>query len=144
MQQRGLRRLGVVAQRGHRLAPAVEVHRELRRSHRHAGRTLPFEGRADLAMQMGASRRRGALVQHLAEQGMPERVGRVATIGISGGTRRREPHVLAHHVVAGVGHRGQVALEGQRHRLDTEFDPADRRRREQGTLLFPAWRCSGR
>ena len=80
VQQRRFGRLGVVAQRGHRLPPAVEMHRQLRGGDRHAGGALAFERRAHLAVQLHARRRRGAVVQHLAEQRMPE------------GIRQLQPH----------------------------------------------------
>ena len=135
VQQRRFGRLGVVAQRGHRLPPAVEVHRQLRGGDRHAGGALAFEGRAHLAVQLHARRRRRAVVQHLAEQRMPEGIRQLRRIAASAGTRRGEPHLLAHQLVAGQGHRGDVAPQGQRQRVDAELDPADRGRREQRALL---------
>ena len=56
VQERGFGSLGVVAQRGHRLAAALEVHRELRGGDRHARGTLPFERRTDFAVELRAGR----------------------------------------------------------------------------------------
>ena len=111
------------------------MHRQLRGGDRHAGGSLAFEGRAHFAVQLHARRRRGAVVQHLAEQRMPEGIRRLQPIAVLSGTRRCEPHVLAHQLVAGQGHRGDVTPQSQRQRVDAELDPADGGCREQRALL---------
>ena len=111
------------------------MHRQLRRGNRHTGRALAFEGRPHLAMQPHAQRGRGAVVKHLAEQRMPEGIRQLESIASFPGMRHREPYVLAHQLVAGQGHRGDVEPQGRRQRVDPKLDPADRGRSEQRALL---------
>ena len=131
--------LGVVAQRGHRLAASLEVHRELRGRDRHARGTLPFERGADLAVELRAGRWRGALVQHLTEERMPERIGRLGRVAPVSGTRRGEPQPLARELLAGLTDPGAPSRSSAwDDRVDAEFDTADGRRGQQGALLAPS------
>ena len=111
------------------------MHRQLRGRNRHTGGALAFEGRPHLAMQPHARGRRRAVVQHLAEQRMLEGIRQLQSIAPFPGTGQREPYVLAHQLIAGQGHRGDVEPQGERQRFDPELDPADRGRGEQRALL---------
>ena len=86
--------LGVVAQCGHRLAPAREVHGELGSRDRHARGPLPLERGANSAMQLGANERAGALVQHLPDERVSERIREVCRVASLSGTRGGEPQSL--------------------------------------------------
>ena len=92
--------LRVVAQRGHRLAAKLEVHREFRRGDLRACRTLAFERRADFAVELRPNRRVRAFVQHLAEERVPERIRQLCRIATHLGMPGGEPQLLAHELVA--------------------------------------------
>ena len=91
VQQRRFRALNVVAQRGHRFAAALEVPGQLRRGDGHACGKLAFERRTDLAVELRARRGRSALVQHLAEQRVPEGVRPLRRIGAFPVARSAQP-----------------------------------------------------
>ena len=137
VQERGFCGFGVVAQRRHRLAASLEVHCELHGRDRQARGTLPFQRRTDLAVELRAGRWRGALVQHLTEEGMAERVRRLGYIAPVSATRRFQPQPLARELLAGLTHGRSTALEHVGHRSDAKLDTADGRRGQQGALLRP-------
>ena len=145
VRKRGFGGLGVVAQRGHRLAASLEVHRELRGGDRRACGALAFERGADFAVKLRPSRWRRALVQHLAEERVPERIRQLCRIAAFLGTRGDEPQLLARELVACLADPGGVPLERCRDRIDAELDAANGGRREQRALLARrAWRCNDR
>ena len=127
--------LNVVAQRGHRLAAKLEVHREFRRGDRCAWRTLAFERRADFAVELRPNRRVRALVEHLAKERVPERIRQLCRIASSLGTRGDEPQLLARELVARLADPYGVPLECSRDRIDAELDAANCGGREHQALI---------
>ena len=98
---RGFRALRVVAQRGHRLAAALEVHGELRwRPPATPAARSPSRAAPTLRWSWARERRGGALVQHLPEQGMPERVRQLRRIVPFLDPRGRQPDLLARERLA--------------------------------------------
>ena len=133
--ERRLGGLGVMAQRGQRLAAAFEVRSEFRRGYSNARVTLTLECSTDLAVQLRPVPRRRALVQHVSEQRVPERVGRVRGIRAVLIMRRAQPQLLARKFIASLADGRRIAPQRVRERGDTELRPANGRRRQQRSLL---------
>ena len=70
------------------------MHGELGSNDRHARGPLPLERGADSAMQLGANERAGALMQHLPDERVPERIPQVCRVASFFGTRGGEPQSL--------------------------------------------------
>ena len=126
---------GVAAHGGRRLAGSLEMHGQLGAGDRHSSGALSFERSADFAVKLCTGRWRRALVQHLAEQRVPERIRRLCRLAAFLGTRGDEPQLLARELVADVTNPVGVPLERGRDRIDAELDTANGGRREQRALL---------
>ena len=111
------------------------MHSQLGRGDRRSCGELSFQRSADFSVKLCTGRLRRALVQHLAEQRVPERIRRLCRAAAFLGARADEPQLLACELVAGVTNPGGVPLERGRDRIDAELDTANGSRREQRALL---------
>src|SRR5690349_6562644 len=135
MEERGVSGLGVVAQCSHCLAAPLEMHRELRGGHGHACGTLTLERGTDFTVELRAGCGCGALVQHLAEERMPERVGELLRSAVMPRTRCGQPQLLARELLTYFRNGRGVTVECIGDRRNAKFDTAHSRCGEQGTLL---------
>ena len=145
MQQSGFRCLCVVAQCRQRHPAAIEVHREFRRGDGDAYRSLLLERSAYLAVKLGASGRREAIVEDLSEESVTEGVRLLGRIALIPRARSNEPELLAKQLIARIRNPESVAFEHARQGVDAKLEAAHGSRREQqARFVLRAWPGSDR